>query len=802
MLKSIAEAVNAYGCVLWQITTAADPGKELANERLFVLSDWFRGEHPFVLYDLPLHNSVTGISALGQKTVNIEDIWSDPRVFTEDPFLKKAHIKSICCVPISFHDGVRGVLNIYRNSPPPFSDGDIKRVERLAALVPPLYQAIRDEVSLSLIARVTQLLHTAGVHRPGDVNVKDEGPMTKEEIKGVIQKVCKLVADSFQCIETTIFLENHLKEPGSHELVATTVKGLTAREPLRASNKGATAWVLRNVRPVRLFDLAHFERDKDMIHSEYPGLDWADGLNIETKIPDTLRTKFGGELPPLSYMAAPVVSGKKVYGVIRCSVADRSPYYFSERDLALLQLIAIQISQSWSHWLSKCELQEESRSWEAFVKKTGGLNRFVDKRLKSGIVEMEDIYDHVLKGTAEVIEGAEILDVRVLDKDKGALKFASTYGAAWAEGSEDDVRTRLQKTFSIKDLSPTSAGAYVFREGITYVIANVHERLPYFDSTFNQTTCMIIAPIRVKDDIIGVLDIRGTGPKPFPKHAEHMAALIGQQIGLYRHLATNIGELHKAKTTLDAMQKAQLQVIQDLTHQFKTPINQAYARLSRVIDQNLKGDKALLAPLWPIRGLTAKAKRVNDNMGLFSDLAHGKPISVTNYSLPLDASGGKLSLLKLLKEANSDAMMLIDPTEVKSVYVDEETFYKAGIKGLEVDVGLLEQALGDILDNAIKYSSPDTKVRVYGGWTGGGRAAGGRFHISVENKGKTILASEVTRAVERGWQRETAASRGGRGIGLWIVDNIMKAHNGQLVIMPTKDKVTDVKLIFPTHRIK
>src|SRR5205814_6177281 len=131
---------------------------------------------------------------------------------------------------------------------------------------------------------------------------------------------------------------------------------------------------------------------------------------------------------------------------------------------------------------------------------------------------------------------------------------------------------------------------------------------------------------------------------------------------------------------------------------------QAYARLSRLIDQNLKGDKALLAPLWPIRGLTAKAKRVNDNMGLFSDLAHGKPISVTNYSLPLGAPAGKLSLLKLLKEANSDAMLLIDPTEGKSVYVDEETFYKAGIKSLEVDVGLLDQALGDILDNAVKYS--------------------------------------------------------------------------------------------------
>jgi signal transduction histidine kinase len=478
-----------------------------------------------------------------------------------------------------------------------------------------------------------------------------------------------------------------------------------------------------------------------------------------------------------------------------------------------LQLIAIQVSQCWSHWLSKCELQEESRSWETFVKKIGNLNRYVDKRLRSGIVEMDGIYDQALKATAEVVDGAKILDVRMLDKDADVLKFARTYGAAWDEGSEEDVHSRLKKEFNVDRTSPastaTSAGAYVFRTGATYVISNVHDRAPYFDSTFDQTTCMIIAPIRVKDDIIGVLDIRGTGPKPFPKHAEHMAALLGQQIGLYRHLATNIGELHKAKAnlkeyadTLDAMQKAQLQVIQDLTHQFKTPINQAYARLCDVIDLDVKGDEALLGLLWPIRGLTAKAKRVSDNMRLFSDLAYGQPISISCTLLSLNAGAGERSLLKLLKEANSDATLLVDPAEGKSVFVDEETFNKSGVKDLDVDVGLLEQALGDILDNAFKYSSPNTRIRVYGGWTGGGRAAGGRFHISIENKGRSILANEVAKAVGRGWQGDRASSRGGKGIGLWIVDNIMNAHGGDLIIMPTKDKVTDVKLIFPTYRVK
>jgi nitrogen-specific signal transduction histidine kinase len=41
----------------------------------------------------------------------------------------------------------------------------------------------------------------------------------------------------------------------------------------------------------------------------------------------------------------------------------------------------------------------------------------------------------------------------------------------------------------------------------------------------------------------------------------------------------------------------------------------------------------------------------------------------------------------------------------------------------------------------------------------------------------------------------------GNGIGLWVVDNIMKAHRGELEIFPTTaDKFTQVRLLFPIHK--
>lgn len=54
--------------------------------------------------------------------------------------------------------------------------------------------------------------------------------------------------------------------------------------------------------------------------------------------------------------------------------------------------------------------------------------------------------------------------------------------------------------------------------------------------------------------------------------------------------------------------------------------------------------------------------------------------------------------------------------------------------------------------------------------------------------------------LERRWRSQDAVltTGEGSGIGLWLVDHIMKAHRGHLVIIPTRpDNVTEVKLVFP-----
>jgi len=101
----------------------------------------------------------------------------------------------------------------------------------------------------------------------------------------------------------------------------------------------------------------------------------------------------------------------------------------------------------------------------------------------------------------------------------------------------------------------------------------------------------------------------------------------------------------------------------------------------------------------------------------------------------------------------------------------------------------------NLLDNAAKYSFNHTTVHVYAGIT----HRKGRFQITISNTGLPIHPHEISRCTNRGWRSQKAmmVTGEGSGIGLWIVDNIMHAQNGELIITPTTaEGLTQIRLVF------
>jgi two-component system phosphate regulon sensor histidine kinase PhoR len=115
---------------------------------------------------------------------------------------------------------------------------------------------------------------------------------------------------------------------------------------------------------------------------------------------------------------------------------------------------------------------------------------------------------------------------------------------------------------------------------------------------------------------------------------------------------------------------------------------------------------------------------------------------------------------------------------------------------VDVNPPLLEQAIINLLDNAIKYSGPGREVRITA------ELAGDELVIRVSDEGAGIEAEHLPRLFERFYRVDKARSRklGGTGLGLSIVKHIVQAHGGGVTVESTPGVGSTFTIRLPATR--
>jgi len=90
----------------------------------------------------------------------------------------------------------------------------------------------------------------------------------------------------------------------------------------------------------------------------------------------------------------------------------------------------------------------------------------------------------------------------------------------------------------------------------------------------------------------------------------------------------------------------------------------------------------------------------------------------------------------------------------------------------------LEQAIVNLVNNAVKYSGPGSKIRV------SVTKDEETIYISVSDNGPGIEPEHLERIFERFYVADKARSRklGGTGLGLAIVKHVAQAHGGEVTV--------------------
>jgi two-component system phosphate regulon sensor histidine kinase PhoR len=121
-----------------------------------------------------------------------------------------------------------------------------------------------------------------------------------------------------------------------------------------------------------------------------------------------------------------------------------------------------------------------------------------------------------------------------------------------------------------------------------------------------------------------------------------------------------------------------------------------------------------------------------------------------------------------------------------TLHCKEEVIVKANAR-------LLEQAVGNLLDNAIKYSEAGNSVDVEV------IKNKNEVAIAVRDHGGGIAPEHLPRLFERFYRVDKGRSRelGGTGLGLAIVKHIIQAHGGRVTVESTLGKGSTFTLHLP-----
>lgn len=148
-------------------------------------------------------------------------------------------------------------------------------------------------------------------------------------------------------------------------------------------------------------------------------------------------------------------------------------------------------------------------------------------------------------------------------------------------------------------------------------------------------------------------------------------------------------------------------------------------------------------------------------------------------------TSGKFTLERRSCDIVALAMEMVDQLRPLAPYhhLALRTTYRS-VKG-QWDSGRLQQALGNLLNNAIKYSDEHTVITVTI------RATLDRVYVSVHNEGASIPSADMGQLFRPYTRLTTHQKHQGTGLGLYIAKSIVDAHGGTLRLEPHQEQDND-----------
>ena len=232
--------------------------------------------------------------------------------------------------------------------------------------------------------------------------------------------------------------------------------------------------------------------------------------------------------------------------------------------------------------------------------------------------------------------------------------------------------------------------------------------------------------------------------------------------------------------TLRQVELAQLKssFVSNVTHELKTPIALIRLAVETLEMRRYSSPEEGARFLHTIGRETERLSQLVDNVLDFARLESGRPV----FQLR------RIDLAEVAREAIETFRPRLEDQGFKvEVEIPEQLPPVMG------DARALTQCLLNLLDNAVKYSRERREIRLSAG------AREGRVTVSVADRGIGIAPGDQHRVFEKFVRLETGLVHDvkGAGLGLALVNQIMRAHHGRVELVSTPGGGSTFTLVLP-----
>lgn len=212
-------------------------------------------------------------------------------------------------------------------------------------------------------------------------------------------------------------------------------------------------------------------------------------------------------------------------------------------------------------------------------------------------------------------------------------------------------------------------------------------------------------------------------------------------------------------TRLKKLERTREEFVANVSHELRTPLSLIKGYTETLLDGAMDNPEVSLKFLQTIDRNAERLKLLIEDLLTISELESGR-LRLQLQAVPLKALVGKLCEDFKPRALSRDVTLMNQVPDLTA----------------EADPDRLQQVLGNLVDNAIKYGRSQGTVTIQGRATGDGKV-----ELCVADDGPGIPEDARERVFERFYRVDKARSReqGGTGLGLSIVKHIIQSHGGR-----------------------